>query len=1013
MNNFVPLHIVSCYSFLQSGLTIEKIQASVVKNDYFGMGLCDNGVMFGVPSFVKASEQAKRPYIIGLETKVDDDFICLYAINEEGYHHLMEISTAIQKEEMSFDLLKEKASGIVAIIETNKGKFYELFTAQDTTFNRYLMNLSETFKDGFYLGIEVIKKEDVSYANSVRRFANEYTYNCIAFPTILYQKKDDAIVLKIVEAIANEQTLEEKKMDGQQYFMPISSYEKIYTKAEINNTRKLLESSSFDFHNKRGELLHYPVENSIEALKQNCLNALKQLGLDQNQTYQERLEKELDTIVSLGYADYFLIVQDYVSFAKKNGIIVGCGRGSAAGCLVSYLLDITQIDPIENDLQFERFLNPYRKTMPDIDVDFMDIRRDEVVQYMRDKYGNERVANIVTFQTIQAKQSLRDIGRVYGFPTNHIDLLSKRITKHDISLRDAYKTLPEFKNLVDSDSYFLQIVSLASKIEGLIRQSGLHAAGIILNNSPLENALPVLTDFSDHYISQYEMGCLEEQGFLKMDFLGLRNLTTIAHAVDLINKRYPNAKLDAQHLPYDDPKVYELICSGQTMGLFQIETMAMKRAIKIIKPNCFNDVVALLALNRPGPMAFIPNYAKRKEGKEQVTYDDHSLEAILKSTYGILTYQEQINQIATTFAGYTMGEADMFRRVVSKKKKEEMANSRVDFIKRSVSNGHDEKTASKVFDLIERFANYGFNKSHSVAYSIIACSMAYIKAYYPLEFYSAILETSSSTNDTKFNEYVSEMRKRDIKIVSPNINLSGKEFIVKDDTLLYPLSAIHGINELLVNNILIERGNGEFKDFFDFVSRMFKYKISETQITRLIDAGCFDTFDTSRASFRVSIKSALQYAELSYREDGQLDLGVSALITPYLIRDHDDPIENLDKEYEALGIMLSSNPLRYKADILRAKKIDAIVDAKESKSAKIAGLVRSVKTISTKKGSTMAFVKLADETDEIELTIFSDEYVKNVALLEKNKLIIASIKAEKRNDSIDYICNQIEPLEEE
>ena len=1013
MNNFVPLHIVSCYSFLQSGLTIEKIQTSVVKNDYFGMGLCDNGVMFGVPSFVKASEQIKRPYIIGIEVKVDDDFLCLYAINEEGYHHLMEISTAIQKEEMSFDLLKEKASGLVAIIETNKGKFYELFTVKDESFNKYLLNLSKVFKDGFYLGIEVIKKEDVSFANSVRRFANEFTYSCIAFPTILYQKKDDAIVLKIVEAIANEETLTEKKMDGQQYFMPFASYEKIYTKAEINNTKKLLESSTFDFHNKRGELLHYPVNNSEETLKENCLNALEKLELDQNETYIDRLNKELETINSLGYADYFLIVQDYVSFAKKNGIIVGCGRGSAAGCLVSYLLDITQIDPIENDLQFERFLNPYRKTMPDIDVDFMDIRRDEVVQYMRDKYGNERVANIVTFQTIQAKQSLRDIGRVYGFPTNHIDLLSKRISKHDISLRDAYKTLPEFKSLVDSDSYFLQIVSLASKIEGLIRQSGLHAAGIILNNSPLENALPVLTDFSDHYISQYEMGCLEEQGFLKMDFLGLRNLTTIARAVDLINVRHPEAKLDAQHLPYDDPKVYELICSGQTMGLFQIETMAMKRAIKVIKPNCFNDVVALLALNRPGPMAFIPDYAKRKERKEEVSYIDPSLEPILKSTYGILTYQEQINQIATTFAGYTMGEADMFRRVVSKKKKEEMANSRVDFVKRAMENGHDEKTASKVFDLIERFANYGFNKSHSVAYSIIACSMAYIKAYYPLEFYSAILETSSSTNDTKFNEYVSEMRKRKIQIVSPDINLSGKEFIVKDDSLLYPLNAIHGINELLVNNILIERGNGAFKDFFDFVSRMFKYKITETQLLRLIDAGCFDTFDTSRASFRASIKSALQYAELSYREDGQLDLGVSALITPYLVRDHDDPLENLDKEYEALGIMLSSSPLRYKADILRAKKIDAIVDAKEMKSAKIAGLVRSKKTISTKKGSTMAFVKIADETDEIELTIFSDEYVKSVELLEKNKLIIASIKAEKRNDNIDYICNQVEPLEEE
>ena len=1013
MNIFVPLHIVSCYSFLQSGLTIEKIQNSVAKNDYFGMGLCDKGVMFGVPSFVKASEAINRPYIIGVEISVDEDFLCLYAINEEGYHHLMEISTAIQKEEMSFDLLKEKAAGLIAVIETNKGKFSELFTAKDTTFNRYLLNISKVFKDGFYLGIEVIKKEDVSYANSLRRFANEYTYECVAFPTILYQKKDDAIVLKIVEAIANEEELAEKKMDGQQYFMPISSYEKIYTKAEIANTQKILKASSFDFHNRRGEMLHYPVENSEETLKENCLKALKDLGLDENKDYLDRLNYELEIIISMGYADYFLIVQDYVGFAKRNNIIVGAGRGSAAGCLVSYLLDITQIDPIKHDLQFERFLNPHRKTMPDIDVDFMDIRRDEVVQYMREKYGNERVANIVTFQTIQAKQSLRDIGRVYGFPTNHIDLLSKRITKKDASLRDAYKTLPEFKNLVDSDPYFLQIVSLASKIEGLIRQSGLHAAGIILNNSPLENALPVLTDFSDNYISQYEMDCLEEQGFLKMDFLGLRNLTTIWKAVDLINQRYPDAKLDAQHLPYDDEKVYSLISSGQTMGLFQIETMAMKRAIKVIKPNCFDDVVALLALNRPGPMAFIPNYAKRKEGKEQVTYIDPSLEPILKSTYGILTYQEQINQIATTFAGYSMGEADMFRRVVSKKKKDEMASSREVFIKRSIEKGHDEKTASKVFDLIERFANYGFNKSHSVAYSIIACSMAYIKAYYPIEFYSAILETSSSTNDTKFNEYVSEMRKRNIKIVAPNINLSEKEFIVKDDTLLYPLSAIHGVNELLVNSILEQRKEGLFKDFFDFVSRMYKYKITETQIMRLIDAGCFDVFDASRASFRASIKSALQYAELSYREDGQLDLGVSALIAPYLVRDYDDPLENLDREYEALGIMLSNSPLHYKADILRAKNIDSIVDAKETKSAKIAGLVRSVKTISTKKGATMAFVKLADETDEIELTVFSDEYVKSIALLEKNKLIIANIKAEKRNDSIDYICNQIEPLEEE
>ena len=1012
MNNFVPLRIVSCYSFLQSGLTIEKIQNSVVKNDYFGMGLCDNGVMFGVPSFAKASDDINRPYIVGLETHINEDTICLYAVNEEGYHHLMEISTAIEKEELTFDLVKEKSSGLVAIIETYGGKFKELFTSEDKDFAKYLFDYSNIFKSGFYLGIEVIKKEDVSYANKIRKFANEHTYDCIAFPKVLYQKKDDAIVLKIVEAIANEETLSEKKLDGQQYFMSIDAYKKIYTTAEINNTRRLVESSTFNFHQKRGELLHYPVEDSVQTLRDNCFKALKKLGLD-NEEYIKRLEYELEVIISMGYADYFLIVQDYVSFAKNNEILVGPGRGSAAGSLVSYLLNITQIDPIKNDLQFERFLNPYRKSMPDIDVDFMDIRRDEVVQYMREKYGNERVANIATFQTIQAKQSLRDIGRVYGFPTNHIDLLSKRISKSNITLREAYKTFSEFKQLVDSDAYFLQIVSLASKIEGLIRQSGLHAAGIILNNSPLENALPILTDFSNHYISQYEMGCLEEQGFLKMDFLGLRNLTTIARCVDLINAHYKDANLDAQNLPFDDPKVYELIASNQVMGIFQIETMAMKRAIKVLKPNSFDDIVALLALNRPGPMAFIPTYAKRKEGKEAVTYDDDSLAPILKSTFGIIIYQEQINQIATAYAGYTRGEADMFRRVISKKKKEEMAASRETFIKGAINNGHDEKTASKVFNSIEKFANYGFNKSHSVAYSIIACQMAYLKVYYPLQFYAAILETSSSANDSKFNEYVSEMKKRNISIISPNINKSTKEFVVLDDGLLFPITAIHGVNELLANNIIEERNNGEFKDFFDFVSRLYKNKITENQIITLIDAGCFDIFNASRASFRASVKSALQYAELVNKDNGQLDIGFSDYIKPYLIEDYDDPLENLEKEYEALGIMLSNNPLHYKADILRSKKVVSITDAKERKTAKIAGLVRAVKTISTKKGSTMAFVKLVDEADEIELTVFSDLYVSSIANLEKNKLIIAEIKKEVRGENVDYIASTIAPLEEE
>ena len=1014
MNNFVPLRIVSCYSFLKSGLTIERIKSAVLKNEYFGLGLCDLGTMYGVPSFVKASEEIGKPYLIGMEISVNADVFGIYAISEEGYHHLMEISTAIQKETFDFALFKDKTAGLVGIIDTKSGRFKEMFEADDIdAFSRYLYDVSVLFKDGFYLGIEITNKEEISYAKKVRAFAREHTYECVAFPKIRYLKKDDAIILKIAEAIADGQTLEEQKMDGQEYFMTIANYEKIYSQIEINNTKKVLEASSFNFHQKRGEMITFPVENSPEELKSLCYKALKELNLDAKEEYANRLNYELETIISLGYADYFLIVQDYVNHAKKIGILVGAGRGSAVGSLVSYLLNITQIDPLKYGLQFERFLNPFRQSMPDIDVDFMDTRREEMIDYMREKYGSERVANIVTFSTIQAKQALKDIGRIYGFSEKKdIKLFTDRLGTVN-SLREAYKTLPAFKKLVDSDSYYLNIVSLASKIEGLIRQGGLHAAGIILNNSPLENALPVYVDFSNHYISQYEMDCLEDQGFLKMDFLGLRNLTTISYCVDLVNKNYPDAKLDKQNLPFEEKEIFDLIASGQTMGLFQINSSGMRNAIKILKPNCFDDIVALLALFRPGPMDSLRTYAQRKEGKAPIVYDDPCLEPILKSTYGVIVYQEQVNQIATAFAGFSVGEADLFRSAISKKKMEKILEGEKAFTEGAIKRGHNPKVVAKIYDDIKKFANYAFNKSHSVVYSMIACQMAYLKVHYPLEFYAAIMETSSSSEDSKFNEYVSEMKKRNLAVLLPDINLSTDVFSVNENGLMFPLKAIRGINALFVNSILEERSNGLFTDFFDFVARMFKYKISEAQLNKLIDAGCFDAFDKSRASFRASMKSALQYAELNYSETGQINIGISSILKPYLISDFDDPLENLDKEYEALGIMISNNPLHYKADILKSKKVITISEAKGMKNAKIAGLIRSVKLITTKKDKMMAFVLLADETDEIELTVFSDAYEESIDILKKNQLVIAQIKYEKRGETISYICDSVTPLEDE
>lgn len=1012
---FAPLHITSGYSFLKSGLTMERIGKALKDNGYYGMGLTDLGVMYGVPEFVNSLEKQERPYIIGVDVTVNGDSLSLFALNEEGYHNLVNINTLLQKESLSSENIKPYISGLLAVIETNHGKFKSNFEElEETPFSRYLLEYASLFKDDFYLGIEVTSKEEVSYANKIRKYADKHTYPCVAFPRIKYLKKDDAIVLEIVSAIENDEKLDIKAKTGQEYFMKETDYSKIYSSIEMANTINIINKSTFNFHMKRGEILHYPCDNSIKVLTDTCEQALKDKNIN-DALHQDRLKYELDIIITMGYADYFLIVSDYVNYSKTHNILVGPGRGSAAGSLVSYLLNITEVDPLSFNLQFERFLNPYRKSMPDIDVDFMDIKRDQVVEYMREKYGQNKVANIVTFQTILAKQALRDIGRVYDYPTRHIDLLSKRITNHNLDLRSAYRQLGEFRSLVDSDKYFLEIVSLASKIENLPRQSGMHAAGIILNNFPLDGAIPVSIDFNNNYISQYEMGYLEEQGFLKMDFLGLRNLTTIARAVELININHKEDNLTPFNIPYDRQEIFDFISNGMNMGLFQIETAAMARSIKVLRPNCFNDLVALLALGRPGPMEYIPIYSARKENKEKVTYLCPELEPILKETYGIIVYQEQINQIATTLAGFTPGEADLFRRAISKKDKSKMNELETSFINGCLKKGKEEKTAKKVYLDILKFADYGFNKSHSVVYSIITARMAYLKVHYPLEFYASILENASSSDDTKFGEYISEMKKRNIKVYAPDINKSTNRFIIYDNGLLFPLTSISGINELLYNKIALEReNNGPFKDYFDFITRMFQYKINENQIQKLVDAGALDSFYPSRKAMNMTIRSALQYAELNYDKDGQLSLGIASILPPNMIGGNDDPLDRLDKEYEAIGLMLSDNPLKYKQDLLVDKGVIKIGESKENKGKlTLCGIIKQVKVIHTKKGSSMAFIKIFDETGEEEITLFPTLFEENFSIIEKNNIVIVSGHREERNGDVSFLADTVNLLEDE
>ncbi len=1018
---FAPLHIYSGYTFLQSGLTLERIVSNVKKYDYFGAGLTDHHVLYSLPRFISLMESINKPFIPGMEIEFEGNIICVYALTEEGYLSLASLSSEILKLEsnkeknISLDFLKEKGKNLLAILDTNKGQIKEDFldvSVDELSIAKKINELSKIFKH-FYLGIEIKERSEINHANRVRKFAIEHLYETVAFPHIKYEKESDAIALKIVEAIDHDEKLEEKEAKGNEHFFDEKAYEKIYLPKELLNSVNIVQMSKFDYHQKRGEMLHFPVENSKEFLRKSCYQRLKDLKLD-NELYIQRLEKELNVISNMGYDDYFLLVQDYVLWARKNDILVSL-RGSAAGSLVAYLLSISMLDPLKYDLLFERFLNESRKTMPDIDMDFMDNRRNEVIEYCREKYGKERVANIITFQTIGAKQSLRDIGRIYNYPTSHIDRLSKALTNYKYDLRQSYKNLEAFRSLVDSDPYFLEIVSLASKIEGLPRQSSIHAAGVILNDNPIEDNMPVTLDLSDNLLTQYEMNYLEEQGFLKMDFLGLNHLSVISSCVDLINKNHPNAKLDKFNLPYDDPKTYETICSLYTMGIFQLESSGMKNAIKTLKPSSFDDVAALLALFRPGPMDFIPTYAKRKMGKEKIPYMDEKIKPILGPTYGIITYQEQISQLAVAMANMSLVEADNFRRAVSKKKSEILSSMKDSFIKGAMNNGYSLKEANNYYNRIEKFANYGFNKSHSYGYALLSCQMSYLKAYYPLEFYSTILRNSSTTSDTKFNEYVAEMRKIGITMLPPDLNHSSVVFEIKDGSILFPLTGIKGVNRMVGEAIIKEReNNGEFKDFFDFILRIYPLKIEDSIIKNLIDSGALDSFSHSRNSLKASLLSAKQFAEVNLPRDGQITLSIS-LEKPLLIEMNDEMMERLENEYQSIGIMLSNNPLSLKRKILDKQGVLPISEAliKDiGEEVKIAGIIRLKKVIHTKKGEAMAFVKIFDENEEMEMTIFPTLYKDVLYITEKNKMIIADGHFEKDKENVTFIAKEITLLEE-
>lgn len=1009
--NFLPLHSYSGYSYLQSGISLNRLVSIYAKKGYKYAPICDFNSITAYPSLTELATKLNLKPLYGMDTVIEKYNVSFFVKNEEGYLNLLKIIYLLNKGELDAKEVSSYSNGLILIFDGGKGKLKEAITKHDNSLSLDLASKFSAFKEA-YIGIPYLPEEK-EYISLLRDFASRYGYISLAYPFILYEKKEDAIALEIVNAIASTRQLNIKGKEGTNYFLEEEILTSYYDDSELFSCKKIAESVDFSFYRKRGKLPSF--KNDLGMDSSSYLAKLAREGLAKkvnpiSKEYEDRLNYELNVISKMGYSDYFLIVADYCKKAREKGIIVGPGRGSSAGSLVSYSLDIVKADPIKFGLLFERFLNPQRQTLPDIDVDFEDIRREEIIDYLKEKYGEEKVAHILVIQTLGPKASLHDIGRVYNIENREIDLLAKTLADSKNSLRESYKKNKQFKDLIDSDPYYLNIVSLAAKIENLPRQSGVHPSGVILNGESLENVLPIKKDEQGDVIC-FEAGYLEKQGFLKMDLLGIRYLTTIHSCLDLIKNRR-GITLKYEDLPYDDAKSIQTIRAGLTNGIFQLESKGMNNAIKTLRPTTFLDIVALIALYRPGPMGFIPTYAKRKQGLEKVTYLNKETEEILSSTYGIIVYQEQIMLLVMKMAGLSLGEADLFRRAIAKKDESQLKALRSQFIEGCLKKGYSNEAASKTFEQIYKFASYGFNKSHSVSYAFLVCQMAYLKTYYPEEFYSSYLSTLTPS-DPKFKSAYLEAKKIGIKFVLPDINTATTYFLpLKEKEIMFPLSSINLTESIgLARNIIRERkASGPFLDLFSFAARLKRYGLKKESLLRLIDAGCFDSFPYNRASKRLSVMEALSYAEMMQNEDGSALLDFNFPL-PQIKQIQGSTEMDLLYEKEALGVMVSGSLLSGKENIIKennAKSLQAI-EEDDSYSFIGAGIVSSIKAISTKKGNRMAFLSLYDDTNQMEFTLFPSTYDSYYPLLKEGTILI--IKGHRDNyKKSSYIVDEIKKI---
>ena len=980
--SFVNLYYKSEYSLLQSSCSLDKTFALIKKYGYDSLAITDEGTMYGAFKFYqKAKANGIKP-IIGLKVKYDcngiQSNILLYAMNNFGYHNLMKISSLymIKGKKIDINELMTYSIGILAVIPFSESILNTYYFNKNYSSIFEHINILKSSFDQLYIGLSKQTKIEHQILNDCYEMFSGHNINMVALSKISFLESQDTDVymtLRSIEQGGEMVKLTEKETN--EYIYTLEEMEVLFQEHLdlIEETKRISDKCNVTIDT--GHYLLPKYSDEIDADK--YLKELSLLGLrkriQHNQIlditpYINRLNYELDTIKEMGFSDYFLIVWDYIKFAKTNNIYVGPGRGSAPASLVCYSLGISDVDPIKYNILFERFLNKERITMPDIDTDFPDDKRDEVIKYVGKKYGQNRVAHIATFGTFKAKLALRDVSRVFKLPELRLKEVLKCINTY--SMKELFAT--SFSEIVEKDEMLKrlmedyddinQVVSIALKLEGLPRNVSTHAAGIIITKNDLVHYTPLVNGLDGIYQSQFEASDLEQLGLLKMDFLGLRNLTIIDETIKLIKESDPKFTLPKE---MNDQPTFKMLASGDVSGVFQLESPGMRKVLMDLKVSSFEDIAHALALYRPGPMDMIPHFINRKFGREKIIYPHPDLEPILKETYGTIVYQEQIMLIARKFAGYSLGRADVLRRAVSKKKLEVLEAERETFVKSSINQGYSEKTANDIYDYIVKFASYGFNKAHSIAYAKVSYQTAFLKCHYPA-YYIATLLSSVIGSDTDIKLYCQEAMKRKIDIISPMINESKEKFCVINNKILFPLTVIRGLGAVKVDELLKERNKQKFLSFEDFVKRTANI-LGGTLIENVIYSGALDEFGLTKKAMIDNYRTIID--RMSYD-----------FVTDFVPCEYDKEEfsyrELLEQEKNMIGINLKYNFMNQYRHLYDQFHALHIKDLEPNKDVCVLGFIQKINIIKTKNNENMAFINLADDVDTIELTLFPQEYQK-------------------------------------